>query len=308
MSLRVDMQREREPFAAVHAADQLLSAIDSKGGAPVCVGIDPVLERLPPAMQCGVWTREAAARAIGGFSREAIHAVAAHVPCVKIQAACFERYGSAGWSELEQTLAAAHQASLIVILDAKRGDIGLSAEHYAAGAFNAGDATADWLTINPYLGEDGIVPFLEPGRGAFALVRTSNPGGDAIQSTPLADGGTVAEHVAKMIALLGAKHVGESGYSALGAVVGATKAADAVRLRAIMPQQVFLVPGYGAQGGTAADVLSCFRDDGRGAIITASRSVLYAFAESEPNWARSVSQAAEKFAGEIRSAVEGRFG
>jgi len=290
-----------------HAADRLLAAIDAKR-SPVCVGLDPVMEKLPKA--CRKFDNRPDL-AISDYCRKVVEAVAPHVPCVKFQSACFERFifgGDSTWTVIE---IAKSQPGLEVILDAKRGDIGVSAEHYAAASFNPrrhpkvrGDLpTPDWLTINSYLGEDGITPFLRPGHGAFALVRTSNPGGDAIQNLLLKDGRTVAHAVAEIIAEIGSKHVGERGFSSLGAVVGATKKADAAELRRLMPQQLFLVPGYGAQGGGVDDVLPCFKSDGTGALVTASRSVIYAFKPDDPKWTDSVADAAAKFADEIGRAV-----
>ncbi|MHC4949071.1 MAG: orotidine-5'-phosphate decarboxylase, partial [Planctomycetota bacterium] len=158
-------------------------------------------------------------------------------------------------------------------------------------------------TINAYLGADGMQPFLDAGGGAFALVRTSNPGGDALQETALAEGGTVADRVAAVVADLGRRVVGRRGYSALGAVVGATRPQAAARLRAAMPEQILLVPGFGAQGGGVDDVRPCFRDDGTGAIVAATRSVIYAFRGDGPGWADEVAEAAAGFADEVGRAV-----
>jgi orotidine-5'-phosphate decarboxylase len=290
-----------------HPADAVLDAID-RLAAPACVGIDPVLGRLPEELRPGDASVAGAARAIGAFSLEVLDAVTGRVPCVKFQSACFERYGHAGVEALEQCLKAARQRDLKVILDAKRGDIGLSAEHYAAAVFgddaaSAGPDRPDWVTINAYLGADGIRPFLGAARGAFALVRTSNPGGDAVQTPRLADGRTVAESIAELVASLGESFGGARGYSSLGAVVAATRAEDAARLRRIMPRQLFLVPGFGAQGGGVQDVLPCFDADGRGAIVTASRSVIYAFQEGTEDWRQAIADAADRFADELGRAV-----
>ncbi|MDY7109142.1 MAG: orotidine-5'-phosphate decarboxylase [Planctomycetota bacterium] len=290
-----------------HPADAVLDAID-RLAAPACVGIDPVLDRLPEVLRPGASSAASAARAIGAFSVELLDAVAGRVPCVKFQSACFERYGHAGIAALEGCIRAARQRELKVILDAKRGDIGISAEQYAAAVFGddpEADAAVrpDWVTINAYLGADGIRPFLKPGRGAFALVRTSNPGGDAVQAQRLADGRTVAESVAELVASIGEALVGERGYSSLGAVVAATRAEDAGRLRRIMPNQLFLVPGFGAQGGGVDDVLPCFDADGRGAIVTASRTVIYAFQEQAGDWTQAVADAADRFADELGRAA-----
>jgi orotidine-5'-phosphate decarboxylase len=300
---------------ATHAADRLLTAIEQKR-SPVCVGLDPVLEKTPQAMQhmlrqfedTGFDDAVFPARCLYEFCKEVLGAVAPHVPCVKVQSACFERFGEAGVSIIHRVASRARRLGLQVILDAKRGDIGVTAEHYAASAFApAGDpmknSAADWLTINSYLGEDGITPFLQPDHGAFALVRTSNPSGDAIQNLVLKDGRTVAHAVAELVSTIGSNHVGTRGYSSLGAVVGATKREDAVSLRRIMPQQVFLVPGYGAQGGGIDDVLPCFNTDGTGAIVTASRSVIYAFKPDDPKWTEAVGEAAARFADDVSRAV-----
>jgi orotidine-5'-phosphate decarboxylase len=295
----------------MHPADRLLAAIERKR-APVCVGLDPVVEKLPAALQPeDADDAESIAYAMEEFCFEIIEAISPAIPCVKIQSACFERYGHHGWISLQALLQGNAQDDIQIILDAKRGDIGVSAGHYAAANFQnipgIGAFAPDWLTINSYPGEDGITPFLKHKRnGAFALVRTSNPGGDAIQSLRLEDGRTVAEAVAQLISTIGSKYVGDRGYSSLGAVVGATKAQEAARLRQIMPQQILLVPGYGAQGGGVGDVLPCFNSDGTGAIVTASRSIIYAFETNDPNWAQSVADAAATFADEIGTAVGAR--
>jgi len=270
------------------------------------VGIDPVWERLPASLRRRIDHRSdrrharAHLEAIREYVASMFEVVAPLVPCVKLQSACFERYHGAGVEVYDQLVALARRMDLIVIGDAKRGDIGVSASHYAAGCLADSDYTdlggelgPDALTINSYFGDDGIEPFVkvatEQGKGLFALVRTSNPGGDAIQQLQLADGRRVCDAVAQVVAKNGAGSVGVSGYSVLGAVVGATKPEDAARLRELMPQQIFLVPGFGAQGGSADDVRACFKSDGSGAIITASRSIIYAYEKSsEPNWLKAV--------------------
>lgn len=289
-----------------HAADRLIDAIE-RCAAPVCVGLDPVFDRLPRVVRtatmgagCGSPPPDAAVAAIRSFALAVLDAVAAHVPCVKLQSACFERYGPPGVETLADVAAAARARGLEVILDAKRGDIGLSAAHYAAAAFGPDDtAPVDWITVNGYLGADGIEPFLRPDRGAFVLVRTSNPGGDAIQAPMLGDGRTVAECVAGVVASVGASSIGACGFSALGAVVGATKATDAERLRDIMPRQIFLVPGFGAQGGGADDVRPMLDTGGRGAIVTASRSVIYAGDPDADTWTAAVADAARRLADDV---------
>ena len=301
-----------------HFADRLLAACREKG-APVCVGLDPVYERLPAPLRAAD-TQDAGLRveAIEDFCRQVIEVVAPLVPCVKIQAACFERYFWPGFAAYHRLIEHARNAGLLVIADAKRGDIGVSAAHYAAGFLTptagfltpaagsvgpaAGEGSgplrgADALTVNGYFGADALEPFIEQaatqGRGLFVLVRTSNPGSAAIQSLKLADGRAVVDAMAAMVAEAGkaATLRGRGGYSLLGAVVGATCAADAARLRKLMPQQIFLVPGFGAQGGDAADVAACFKADGTGAIVTASRSILYAYEQKQGDWRDAVREA-----------------
>lgn len=284
---------------ASHPADRLLDRI-ARAGAPICVGLDPVAEKLPAALRPASGDA-AAADAVERFSIGVLDAVRGIAPAVKVQAACFERHGPAGAAAIARVLSHAAAAGFEVILDFKRGDIGVSADHYAASA--RGPFAARWTTVSAYLGTDSITPFLAPGHGAFALVRTSNPSGDALQSLGLADGRTVAEAVADLVAAAGAPHVGAGGFSSLGAVVGATKRADAAALRARMPAQIFLVPGYGAQGGGVDDVLPCFHADGRGAIVTASRSVIYAFDAGDRDWAGAVRLAAERFRDEIAAGL-----
>lgn len=274
-------------------------------------------ERLPEPLRRGSGAGDHAGHrvaAICSFCEAVLEAVTPHVPCVKIQSACFERYlwpGVEAYCGLVQKAAA---LGLVVIGDAKRGDIGTSARHYAAGcladrAFDdlGAGRGPDALTVNAYLGADGLAPFLDvasrAGKGLFALVRTSNPGGDAIQALTLADGRSVAEAVAQVIADAGEGLVGRSGYSLLGAVVGATKGRDIARLRRTMPKQIFLVPGFGAQGGSADDVRACFDESGRGAVVTASRSVLYAFEKEGGDWQKAVENAALEMKEQVQAAL-----
>lgn len=286
-----------------------MSRIREKG-TPICVGIDPVYERLPAAVRGdsadrGHINAEGSIEAIYRFVRGVLETVAPHVPCVKIQSACFERYHWPGAEAYYRLVEEATELGLMVIADAKRGDIGISAEHYASGCLASSRFTdlghlkgPDALTVNPYLGADTLEPFIkvavQEGKGLFALVRTSNPGSDALQNAKLADGSVVSDLVAKMMAQSGGHPdlLGKHGMSLIGAVVGATKAQDAERLRKLMPQQIFLVPGFGAQGGTADDVRACFHKDGSGAIITASRSILFAYEKPKTSdWLGAIEQA-----------------
>ncbi len=299
-----------------HFADRLEAAVTaSGGGAPGCVGLDPVLERLPGAIR-----GSDPVEAITTFCRGVLEAVAPVVPVVKFQSACFERYGGAGVTALRNLIDEARTLGLLTILDAKRGDIGITADHYAAAVFGEPETedglespglgssggfapgSADALTLSPYLGMETIAPFIRPGHGVFVLVRTSNPGGDDLQLTKLADGRTIAECIADQVAHFGAPHQGDCGLSSVGAVVGLTKAAEGEALRARMPDQVFLVPGYGAQGGSLDDVKSLLRPPGtasRGVLITASRSVIYAFPRGDADWQTRVADAAKKLQEEL---------
>lgn len=282
-------------------ADRLIERIREKG-SPVCVGLDPVFSKLPSVLRDGVSAEDVSGelQAIEAYCDGVLWAVAEHVPAVKPQMACFERYGSAGVELFFKVVQEAKRCGLMVIADAKRGDIGTSSAHYGRAFFELSqDRCSDALTINSYLGVDGMLPMIDAavaqGCGVFALVRTSNPGGDALQGLKLEDGRTVGEAVADFVAEAGRNHIGASSYSSVGAVVGATKVSDMQALRQRMPQQIFLVPGYGAQGGTAADVQACFNADGQGALITASRSVIYAFDDKQGesgDWTMAVEEAA----------------
>jgi orotidine-5'-phosphate decarboxylase len=288
-----------------HFADRLLAAIADKG-SPVCVGLDPRFDRLPEQLQTAD-----PIEAIGAFSRDLLEVVAPFVPAVKPQIAYFEVYRDAGMKLYFELVELAQQLGLLVIGDVKRGDIGSTAEAYAAGHL-ADAGSPDAVTVNAYFGVDGLAPFVNAARdgggGLFALVRTSNPSAADIQDVTDAAGKPFYEHMAEQIAALGSGEglVGECGYSCVGAVVGATYPDEARRLRELMPQQIFLVPGYGAQGATAADCAASFKSDGSGAIVNASRSVIYAHQRDEYagiDWKQAVAAAAKAFAEDIRTAV-----
>lgn len=287
-----------------HFADRLITYARERGG-PVCVGLDPVYEKLPAALQLEEpVTGEEKLEAIRRFGEGVLEAVADVVPCVKMQLACFERYGTAGWAVYEHLLQRARDLDLLIIADGKRGDIAGSSAHYAAGLLER--EGADALTVTPYVGRDGLGPFVETavaeGKGLFALVRTSNPGAEPIQAAALADGRTVSELIADEVAALGTSidgAVGENGYSALGAVVGATKPGAIGQLRQHLARQIMLVPGFGAQGGTARDVAEAFDERGEGALVTASRSIIYAFEAGDTDWQSPITEAAGRFRDEV---------
>lgn len=293
-------------------ADRFVAAVRAKGN-PVCIGLDPRFDLLPTRLrQLALRTHGASARAVASafldFNRAIIDAVADLVPVCKPQIAFYEEYGTEGVRAFDETVRYAHSRGLVVISDAKRGDIGSTAEAYARAhlANDVGDVVgrgfdADAVTVNPYLGRDSIAPFLElcrqQQRGIFLLVRTSNPGARDLQDLQ-SDGRPIYEHVAAMVRDLGGA-AGPSGFNDVGAVVGATYPEQARRLREIMPDTLFLVPGYGAQGASAADAVAGFRDDGLGAVVSSSRGVIFAFRE-EP-YASRFEEA--KFAEAARAAV-----
>lgn len=271
-----------------------------KNGSPSCVGLDPVIESLPAEIRA---RHHEPLAAISEFSHGALNAIVGLVPAVKFQAACFERYGSRGVALLEELAAEASRLGLVVVYDAKRGDIGTTSAHYAACAKRLG---AHAITLNGYLGKSGLTPFLDAGLGVFVLVRTSNPDSDEIQGAALSDGRSVGSMMADFVAKLGDSSLGSCGLSSVGAVVGATKSGEAKALRGRMPNQIFLIPGYGAQGGTAQDIRDMCRPGKpphlAGVLVTASRSVIYAQPKQGQAWHEAVAMAAQQLASEITDA------
>lgn len=272
-----------------HRWPGLLAEAIVKTGSAGCVGLDPVASRLPGELRSA---HDEPVDAIEAFGIGVARAVAGVAPALKIQSACYERHGWPGVRALERTVAAAHEAGLLVILDAKRGDIGISAEHYAAAAKQA---NVDAITVSAYLGTETLEPFIDAGLGVYALVRTSNPGSDELQSMDCG-GLTVAERVAERLAVLGERYV-SGGLSPVGAVVGATKPESMAALRSAMPNAPVLVPGIGAQGGEIETTRSLRRAGAArladaGVLLTASRSVIYAAAASGESWSDAVRRAA----------------
>lgn len=291
-------------------ADRLIAAVKSKGTSCV-VGLDPRVDQMPRFVWEGLshLSREEALRkVIGRFHETIIEAVAPWVPAVKPQSAFFEQYGLGGIQAFQDTIVAAKRNGLLVIVDAKRNDISSTAQAYAnaylgstptpGGLVRAFDV--DCLTVSPFLGRDSLLPFVETcrehGKGVFVLVKTSNRGSTDFQDQLLAQTNErLYLKLANLVDELAALTVGKSGYSSIGAVVGATFPEEADVLRKRMPRSIFLVPGYGAQGGTAKDALHCFNSDGLGAVVSASRSVTYGF--ESPDISRS----------DFRSLVEARI-
>ena len=299
-------------------ADRLCRRIADRG-TPTCVGLDPVYARLPAAVrEChetgGEGDTAAAVDAIVEFGRGVIDAVAPLVPVMKINIAFFEVYGGRGVEAYFELVGAAATAGLMVIGDVKRADIGHSTTAYAQGQLS-GDGAPDAVTVNPYLGLDGIRPFMDvcrdEGKGLFALVQTSNEAARDVQDVRLASGGTVAAHVGGLVNEWAGEPglMGTRGYSAVGAVVSPRDVAGADALRSILDRCIFLVPGYGAQGQSAERVAHCFKEDGTGAIVNSSRGVIYAHenerydAAAGAGWQRCVEAACRDFLHDINGVL-----
>jgi len=266
-----------------HFADRLADAVKLRGN-PVLVGLDPRWEQLPLPFRAGIESATLAQKAVAylRFCREVIDVVAPLVPAVKPQAAFFEQLGPPGMEALWEVIEHARNSGLLVVLDGKRNDIGTTAEAYAAGYLgdpNESAWRADALTVSPYLGDDSLTPFIEVagqrGAGVFVLVKTSNPGGKTFQDL-LAQGRPLYEHVAVWVEQESVATLSACGYGAVGAVIGATYPDQLHSLRSLMPHTWFLVPGFGAQGGSASDVAGAFDQNGLGAIVNNSRGIIFA--------------------------------
>lgn len=272
--------------------DTLIEKIIEKGN-PTVAGLDPKLDYVPEDMKAAAFreygeTFTGAAQAILQFNKVLIDALCDVVPAVKPQSAYYEMYGVEGIRCLSETIAYAQKNGMYVILDGKRGDIGATSEAYAKaylgktviGGTEQPAFGADCLTVNPYLGTDGIKPFADQcaanRKGIFVLVKTSNQSSGELQDLKSGDK-YIYEHMAERVKEWGADLIGIHGYSSVGAVVGATYPEQAEVLRRLMPHTYFLVPGYGAQGGKAKDVAKSFNRDGLGAIVNASRSIMCAY-------------------------------
>jgi orotidine-5'-phosphate decarboxylase len=273
-----------EYFWMEHFADRLAAAVRRAGNA-VCVGLDPRWSSLPAGLRTSVESLQAKAAAFTEFCNGVSDIVAPLVPVVKVQAAFFEELGPHGMVAMEGVIAHGQQLGLLVIVDGKRNDIGSTAEAYARGYLGRESAWhADALTVSSYLGDDSLTPFVDvataQGAGLFVLVKTSNPGGRMLQDLEC-DGETVYARVAEHVEALSANSAGECGYGVVGAVVGATYPEQLVELRSAMPHTWFLVPGFGSQGGTAADVAAAFDVHGLGVVINNSRGIIFAHAKPE---------------------------
>ena len=302
---------------------QLIEKIQ-KTKAPICVGLDPMLSYVPEHIQAAAFeqygeTLEGAAEAIWQFNKEIVDHTFDLIPSVKPQIAMYEQFGIEGLKVYKRTVDYCKEKGLVVIGDAKRGDIGSTSAAYAAGhigSVQVGSKTysafdTDFLTVNPYLGTDGVKPFVDVcnshDRGLFVLVKTSNPSSGEFQDR-LIDGRPLYEWVAEKVVEWGnASMDGE--YSNVGAVVGATYPEMSRILRNLMPHTYFLVPGYGAQGGTAEDLKHCFNKDGLGAIVNSSMGIIAAYKQEKykkfgaENFAEASRQAVIDMAADINSVL-----
>ena len=256
---------------------------------PTCVGLDTLFDYLPDNMKEGVTTFDGVAERVFEFNKKLIDTLCDIIPSVKVQIAYYEMYGVAGMKAYEETLKYAAEKDLVVIADAKRNDIGSTAACYAKTflgqtAVNAVESKAfpaDYVTVNGYLGTDGIAPFVDEceknDKGIFVLVKTSNPSGAEVQNLILENGKPMYEVMGGLVEKWGESTIGQYGYSAVGAVVGATHPTEAARLREVLPHTFFLIPGYGAQGGNAQMLKSCFKENGLGGVVNNSRGILCAY-------------------------------
>lgn len=266
-----------------------------KTKAPICVGLDPMLGYIPEHVTRKAFgelgeTLEGAAEAIWQFNKEIVDATFDLIPSVKPQIAMYEQFGIEGLKAYDKTVKYCQEKGLVVIGDVKRGDIGSTSAAYATGHIGqvkVGGNTfsgfnTEYITVNPYLGTDGVKPFVdvcnEFDRGLFVLVKTSNPSSGEFQDR-LIDGRPLYELVAEKVVEWGSMSM-DGGYSNVGAVVGATYPEMSKILRKLMPKTYFLVPGYGVQGGTAEDLKYCFNEDGLGAIVNSSRGIIAAYKNS----------------------------
>lgn len=295
--------------------NKLISKIKATG-APIVVGLDPMMKYVPAHVQNKAFaeygeTLEGAAEAIWQYNKEIIDHTYDIIPAVKPQIAMYEQFGIPGLIAFKKTVDYCKEKDLVVIADIKRGDIGSTSEAYAVG--HLGKVTVgsksyygfdeDFATVNPYLGSDGVKPFIkvcrEEKKGLFILVKTSNPSSGEFQDRQIADAGSrpLYEVVGEQVAKWSEEHMGDT-YSYIGAVVGATYPETGKILRKVMPKSYILVPGYGAQGGKGADLVHFFNEDGLGAIVNSSRGIIAAYQQE-----KYASFGAEHFGEASRAAV-----
>ncbi len=294
--------------------DKLIEKIIEKQN-PTAVGLDTELGYLPEELRAGIASPEEAAEAIFTFNKTLLDHVYDLIPAVKVQIAYYEQYGAAGIDCFVKTVDYAKGKGLFVIADCKRNDIGSTAARYSAaylGETEIGGAvsfacSADFLTVNGYLGSDGITPFTDDckkhDKGIFVLVKTSNPSSGELQNLKLADGRAVYECMGDMVEGWGADTVGAYGYSAVGAVVGATYPEEAKVLRKRLPHTFFLIPGYGAQGANAEMLKNCFDEKGLGGIVNNSRGILCAYKKTGGTYFEAARKACVAMQEDLRSVL-----
>lgn len=306
--------------------NQLVANI-KKTGAPIVVGLDPMLNYIPEQVQQKAFaeygeTLEGAAEAIWQFNKEIVDKTYDLIPAVKPQIAMYEQFGLPGLAAFKKTVDYCKEKGLVVIGDIKRGDIGSTSAAYAVGHIGkvkVGSKTyapfdEDFVTVNPYLGSDGVNPFLdvckEEKKGIFVLVKTSNPSSGEFQDQKI-DGRPLYELVGEKVAAWGSEVMGDE-YSYVGAVVGATYPEMGKVLRKVMPKAYILVPGYGAQGGKGKDMVHFFNEDGLGAIVNSSRGIIAAYKQEQyakfgaENFGDASRAAVETMVADIKGALENR--
>ena len=306
--------------------NKLVTKIQEKN-APIVVGLDPTMKLIPPSLVEAATkeygqTLEAVGEAIWQYNKAILDATFDLIPAVKPQIAMYEQFGIPGLVAFQKTVDYCHELGLVVIGDIKRGDIGSTSTAYALGHMGevqVGDYTykpfdEDMVTVNPYLGTDGVKPFVDVcnqcDRGIFVLVKTSNPSSGEFQDR-LIDGRPLYEHVAEKVVEWGSESM-DGKYSNVGAVVGATYPEQGKILRKLMPNTYILVPGYGAQGGKGADLVHFFNEDGLGAIVNSSRGIIGAYQQEkyanfgEANFAAASRAAVEDMIADINGALENR--
>lgn len=307
--------------------DKLIAKIQ-KTKAPIVVGLDPMLNYIPEQIKTKAFaeygeTLEGAAEAIWQFNKEIVDKTYDLIPAVKPQIAMYEQFGIEGLKAYKRTIDYCKSKDLVVIGDIKRGDIGSTSAAYAVGHLGKVQVGSkcyvpfdeDFATVNPYLGSDGVKPFIEvckeENKGLFILVKTSNPSSGEFQDR-LIDGRPLYELVGEKVAQWGEEHVGASGYSYIGAVVGATYPEMGAALRKLMPKTFILVPGYGAQGGKGKDLVNFFNEDGLGAIVNSSRGIIAAYKQEKyakfgaENFGDASRAAVEDMVADISSALDAR--
>jgi orotidine-5'-phosphate decarboxylase len=302
----MEQELEAAPRVAnVPFGDRVAEAVERKR-SQLLVGLDPRPDLLPVELRAAVHAgRSEAAEACARFCTGVIDAVAPYVVGAKPQLACFEALGADGMRAFEEVCAYARYAGLLIVADAKRGDIGSTARAYADAYLerDAGSVSVDALTASPYLGSDSIEPLIaacrRSGTGIFCLVKTSNSGSADIQDLALSDGRRVWHQVAELVAQWGEELVGEHGLSSVGAVVGATYPRAIGEARRLMPQAILLLPGIGAQGATPADVARAFTSGPASALVPVSRTIIYAFRVDGGDWRRAAGAEAARLRREV---------